>query len=202
MNRRNERAITLIALVVTIVVLLILAGVSISMLTGENGIITQAGKAKENARAGEINELKSLWLYERRTAEETNQEVKTLSTFLSELVQDGHISEEEKNEIMTNKKLEIGEQTITFEEEKEIVIVEPENPEDWDFVSNGDGTITITNYIGDDTEVIIPNYIGGYPVKAIKPTKGPFSATNNIGGLISLWDYSIRRKFCTIRKYI
>lgn len=40
--RRKERGITLIALVVTIVVLLILAGVSISMLTGENGIITRA----------------------------------------------------------------------------------------------------------------------------------------------------------------
>ena len=38
----KEKGITLIALVVTIVVLLILAGVSISMLTGENGIITRA----------------------------------------------------------------------------------------------------------------------------------------------------------------
>ena len=35
---RNNKAITLIALVVTIVVLLILAAVSISMLAGENGI--------------------------------------------------------------------------------------------------------------------------------------------------------------------
>ena len=39
--------ITLIALVITIIILLILAGVSIAMLTGENGIITQAQKAKE-----------------------------------------------------------------------------------------------------------------------------------------------------------
>ena len=39
---KNTKGITLIALVVTIVVLLILAAVSISMLTGENGIITQA----------------------------------------------------------------------------------------------------------------------------------------------------------------
>ena len=39
---KSKRGITLIALVVTIVVLLILAGVSISMLSGENGIITQA----------------------------------------------------------------------------------------------------------------------------------------------------------------
>lgn len=35
--RKNNRAITLIALVITIIVLLILAGVSIAMLTGENG---------------------------------------------------------------------------------------------------------------------------------------------------------------------
>ena len=45
--KRRERGITLIALVITIIVLLILAGVSISMLTGENGIITQAQTAKE-----------------------------------------------------------------------------------------------------------------------------------------------------------
>ena len=45
--KKNTKGITLITLVVTIIVLLILAGVSISMLTGQNGIITQAQKAKE-----------------------------------------------------------------------------------------------------------------------------------------------------------
>ena len=44
--KRKEKGITLIALVITIIVLLILAGVSIAMLTGENGILTQAQKAK------------------------------------------------------------------------------------------------------------------------------------------------------------
>ena len=44
--KMSMKGITLIALVVTIVVLLILAGVSISMLTGENGIIIQAQNAK------------------------------------------------------------------------------------------------------------------------------------------------------------
>lgn len=46
MRKNTEKGITLIALVVTIVVLLILAGVSISMLTGENGIINQATGAQ------------------------------------------------------------------------------------------------------------------------------------------------------------
>ena len=58
MKRNN--GITLIALVVTIVVLLILAGVSISMLTGENGIITQAQKAKEQSEIGEEKEAISV----------------------------------------------------------------------------------------------------------------------------------------------
>lgn len=42
----KNKGITLIALVITIIVLLILAGVSIAMLTGESGVITQAQKAK------------------------------------------------------------------------------------------------------------------------------------------------------------
>ena len=42
----NNRGITLIALIVTIIVLLILAGISISMLTGQNGILKRAAEAK------------------------------------------------------------------------------------------------------------------------------------------------------------
>ena len=44
---KKQNGITLIALVVTIIVLIILAGVSIAMLVGENGIITQAQRADE-----------------------------------------------------------------------------------------------------------------------------------------------------------
>lgn len=51
---RNQKGITLIALVITIIVLLILAGVSIAMLTGENGILTQASRAKDNTSDAEI----------------------------------------------------------------------------------------------------------------------------------------------------
>ena len=42
---KKERGITLIALVITIIVLLILAGVSISLVVGENGILSQAKSA-------------------------------------------------------------------------------------------------------------------------------------------------------------
>ena len=53
---RKNKGITLIALVVTIVVLLILAAVSISMLGGENGIITQAIEAKDKNEIAEEKE--------------------------------------------------------------------------------------------------------------------------------------------------
>lgn len=59
-EEQKIHGITLIALVVTIVVLLILAGVSISMLTGENGIITQAKKAKDMTEQAEQDEITSL----------------------------------------------------------------------------------------------------------------------------------------------
>ena len=51
---KNQKGVTLIALVVTIIVLLILAGVSIAMLTGDNGLLT---KAKEAQTAGKYGAL-------------------------------------------------------------------------------------------------------------------------------------------------
>ena len=53
---RKNKGITLIALVITIIVLLILAGVSIAMLTGQNGILTQAQKAKSETENAAKNE--------------------------------------------------------------------------------------------------------------------------------------------------
>lgn len=51
---KNQKGITLIALVVTIVVLLILAGTSIAMLTGDNGIITRAQQSNYANKEGEV----------------------------------------------------------------------------------------------------------------------------------------------------
>ena len=54
---KNNHGITLIALVVTVIVLLILAGIGISMLTGNNGIIGNSNESKEET---EISEEKSV----------------------------------------------------------------------------------------------------------------------------------------------
>ena len=63
-NKRNS-GITLIALVITIIVLLILAGVSIATLTGNNGILSQAQNAKVETRGAAVEEARDLWKQEK-----------------------------------------------------------------------------------------------------------------------------------------
>lgn len=55
----KNKGITLIALVITIIVLLILAGISISMISGNNSILSRTGNAKENTEnASMIEQMK------------------------------------------------------------------------------------------------------------------------------------------------
>ncbi len=53
---QHNNGITLIALVVTIIVLIILAGVSINLVLGDNGIITKAKQAKAKTEQAKLNE--------------------------------------------------------------------------------------------------------------------------------------------------
>lgn len=61
---KEEKGITLVALVITIIVLLILAGVSIAMLTGDNGILNKATTAKDETGKSQVTEAVSLAISE------------------------------------------------------------------------------------------------------------------------------------------
>ena len=89
---KSTKGITLIALVVTIIVLLILAGVSIAMLTGNNGILSQAGRAKEEQAHAAVKEGIMLLYNEYRTKQEVNsskvqEETKVASTELVKIAE-------------------------------------------------------------------------------------------------------------------
>ena len=156
---RNERGITLIALVVTIVVLLILAGVSISLILDNNGIIQKSkdakreyGQARENEQA-DLNKASS-WIDEVANAPE---------------------------------------------------IVEPENINDWEYIEEEDGTITITQYIGNETKIIIPNHINGKAVKRLYAgrTENMPSGTRSFwGSEICASDYGYKMLQNTITEII
>ena len=96
----GNRGITLIALVVTIIVLLILAGISIQMLTGNSGILTQTQNAKDSTRGGDVQEYVNLAVSENAIAEYTSGTKKTRDEVIGELYRDKKITENEYNKLM------------------------------------------------------------------------------------------------------
>ncbi len=90
MKKKNERGITLIVLVITIIVTLILAGVTISGLNGENGIITKSKEAKIKAEKS-------------RTIEKINLVILTVMTEGDGDIDTGKLREELEKEGLTVK---------------------------------------------------------------------------------------------------
>ena len=84
---KNQKGITLIALVITIIVLLILAGITIAMLSGPNGLLNKATTARSDTLKGEavdkinlaLNTIKAE-IYEKQAATATWTPVKTTGT--------------------------------------------------------------------------------------------------------------------------
>ena len=77
-REKNNKGITLIALVITIIVLLILATVSIATLTGENGVLTKANNAQKEADIAETKEqikIELMGIYDDQNTDYTNQDV-------------------------------------------------------------------------------------------------------------------------------
>ena len=84
MKKTRNEGITLIALVITIIVLLILAGVSIAMLTGDNGILTQASNAKTQQEYSSVVEGIKLSVNEYITEKETGETTQSFIDWLKE----------------------------------------------------------------------------------------------------------------------
>ena len=111
---KKQKGITLIALVVTIVVLLILAGVTISLLLDENGIIAKSKDARNANRAGAIKEEITLWKSDKFAADNGAGSHESMDDFLARLKTRGLISDEDIATIKDTRKLQVGKETIVF----------------------------------------------------------------------------------------
>ncbi len=81
---KNNKGVTLVALVITIIVLIILAAVSLATLTGDNNIFTRAEQAKEDTEKTQTIELINTALFSIKTevsAEVVAGNTKDLTTF-------------------------------------------------------------------------------------------------------------------------
>lgn len=104
---RNKNGITLIALVVTIVVLLILAGVSINLVLDNNGIIEKSKDAKIRTRASQVEDEIGLWKQSNFIKKESNQAQESADTVLASLISRKLLTEDEidrEQELITIKK--------------------------------------------------------------------------------------------------
>ena len=81
-TKRKNKGITLIALVITIIVLLILAGVTIASLSGDNGILTRAAEGKEKTNKANFDEKVTIVSTELKMGYETDTPVANPKIFL------------------------------------------------------------------------------------------------------------------------
>ncbi len=122
-KKKGTNGITLIALVITIIVLLILAGISIAMLAGDNSILNQATNAKVETRGGTVQEQVALWKNEQIAKEMTGTgTAETIEQIVNRLVSENLLTEDEKDQILGNDtkgieatgQVTIGSRTIVF----------------------------------------------------------------------------------------
>ena len=152
-NSKNN-GITLIALVITIIVLLILAGISISMLSGDNSILRKAAEAKEKSETTGVKEQVQIATMSAIT-EKTGQIAD--ATLRSELKK--NLSGLSDNDITGNEKygwqVKIGKKAYSISSSGEV------NEAFWEEVKDSNGNVTeIRRVDGTITELKIGDVIG------------------------------------------
>jgi type II secretory pathway pseudopilin PulG len=103
----SNKAITLIALVVTIVVLLILAGISISLVIGDNGLIQKSRDAKLETRAGTVEDEVTVWKQNNVVSRSLGNGADDPDAMIQGLIDRGLLNEDEidrEQEIITIKR--------------------------------------------------------------------------------------------------
>ena len=173
----SDIGITLIALVITVIILLILAGITIGSISGDKDLISQTYTAVEESRGQSVEEAKDLWLIDLETGKE-----KSLEDLLQELKEKELLNDEEIESILNSEdnSIKIGSREISFyvEEPKDPSIVEAD-PSLWTYEldpETDNTTAILTGYkgTGRPTEMVIPNYIDGIPIKKVGKTRtGP-----------------------------
>ena len=141
---KNNKAITLIALVVTIVVLLILSGISINLAVGNDGLIKKAKDTKDETRYSVIKKEAELWKADKSLAESMGGNRESLNDFITRLkLKDNEQENVEKDASGKIKKItiKIGDKTIDLSDSKTLV------------EAFKDGEIKVGDYLNYNTKV-------------------------------------------------
>ena len=198
LKKNTNKGITLIALVITIIVLLILAGVSISMLTGENGVLTKATQSQEEAEIAQLKEQSELARQgvmsgDIAQGKTTNREdiINAIQKEVGGSV-DGNLitTEDGKYEIMVkdDNTIEVVEKGQGY---KDAEYSEPAPESDFRWTTLEDGTVRIFEYLGTEASLKIPDTIEGKDVTVIWNDKVTGGAVGPNGASITYYGGSI-----------
>ena len=153
----NFNGITLIALVVTIIVLMIISGITVATLMGENGIIKRARDAKINTENARIKERIQLAYHSALTGGQGNYTKDTLEEELTKEFGDDFEEVDDSN--ATSWILKAGGQSVTIPAGKKVEEKVVGSSSDWKLNEAKD---TIIAYIGENITgdtFVIPNYV-------------------------------------------
>ena len=107
----KNKGITIIALVITIIVLLMLAGVAIQTLTGDNGLLSQAEEAKVASEESKVKEQIELVYQEYKIHESTNNEQEAIDEYmrkgLEKIYGEGNVTVTLKDEVKLTVEISI-----------------------------------------------------------------------------------------------
>ena len=159
MKTKETKGITLIAMVVTIIILLILAGVSLNFILGENGIIT---RAKTTGKIQTIATIKEALELEKVDIQVQNKKV-NLGNYLEQ------ISTGKKNYDLSSKE--------TIDDKNAYIIVNDQYKFLLKDKENGDVEITYEG-VAVSGDLTLSSYEGKYTY----PNSGSFEITNNASG--------------------
>lgn len=127
---RSRNGITLIALVITVIILLILAGVAIVTLTGENSLLEKAKKAEETTKIKNAEEIIKLMINENKIAEYQNEYLQNnqlIDKVVKKLEDEGYTIESDGDTVTYGKeKIKISDY-IDKEELHKVTINAPKN---------------------------------------------------------------------------
>ena len=165
---KAQKGITLIALVVTIVVLLILAGVTISLLLDENGIIAKSKDARAETRVSQIEDEVGMWKQHNFINKESNQAQENADTMLANLI---------SRKLLTEEEIDRDQELITIKKKDGTIVKE---------ISYSSVTINISKTLATEKSGVVilkVESVEGLPIQTIKNEEEFTSFANSITSL-------------------
>ena len=165
---KKQKGITLIALVVTIVVLLILAGVTISLLLDENGIIAKSKDARAETRVSQIEDEVGMWKQHNFINKESNQAQENADTMLANLI---------SRKLLTEEEIDRDQELITIKKKDGTIVKE---------ISYSSVTINISKTLATEKSGVVilkVESVEGLPIQTIKNEEEFTSFANSITSL-------------------